>query len=119
MNIDEFQKYCEAKKGVEATLPFGPDTLVYKVMGKMFALTGLDEVEIFKVNLKCDPEKSIELRERYEEITPGWHMNKLHWNTVIFDGSLSNSLLKELIDHSYELVLKSLSKKDRAIYDTL
>ena len=119
MNIDEFQTYCEAKKGVEATLPFGPDTLVYKVMGKMFALTGLDEVEVFKVNLKCEPEKSLDLRERYEDITPGWHMNKTHWNTVVFSGSLSNQILQELIDHSYDLVVKSLPKKDKAILGTL
>ncbi len=119
MNIDQFQEYCESKKGVEATFPFGPDTLVYKVMGKMFALTGLDEVEIFSVNLKCDPEYAIELRERHEEITPGWHMNKSHWNTVRFDGTLNRPLLQELIDISYDLVVKSLTKKDRNTLESL
>ena len=119
MNIDQFQVYCESKKGVEATFPFGPDTLVYKVMGKMFALTGLDEVDVFSVNLKCEPEYAIELRERYEDIRPGWHMNKSHWNTVRFDGSLPGALLAELIDHSYDLVVKSLPKKDRIILESL
>jgi predicted DNA-binding protein (MmcQ/YjbR family) len=97
---------------VTEEFPFDETTLVFKVMGKMFALTGLDESE-FKVNLKCDPERAIELREQYDHITAGFHMNKKHWNTVKPDGSLSNELFKELIDHSYDLVVKGLPKKLR------
>ncbi|NUQ22652.1 MAG: MmcQ/YjbR family DNA-binding protein [Saprospiraceae bacterium] len=112
MNIEEFREYCLSKKGVEETFPFDEVTLVFKVMGKMFALTGLDSLE-FTVNLKCDPDRAIELREQYAEIKPGWHMNKSHWNTVAFDGDLDDAFLRELIDHSYELVAKSLPKKLR------
>ncbi len=111
MNIEAFRMNCLDRKGVEETLPFGPDTLVYKVMGKAFALTGLD-APVFRVNLKCDPEKALELRDTYpEEIIPGWHMNKKHWNTVYFEMSLPESLLHELIDHSYQLVVDGLPKK--------
>lgn len=110
MNIEEFQSYCLAKKGVEETFPFDEHTLVYKVMGKMFALTGLDSL-VFSVNLKCDPDRAVELREEYEEIQPGYHMSKTHWNTVDFTGSLPDRFLMELIDHSYDLVVKSLPKK--------
>jgi predicted DNA-binding protein (MmcQ/YjbR family) len=113
MNIEEFRKYCLAKKYTQEDFPFGVDTLVYKVKGKIFAITGLNE-ESFKVNLKCDPERAIELRELYhEEIKPGYHMNKKHWNTVEFESRLSVKLLQELIDHSYDLVVSSLPVKDR------
>lgn len=118
MNIEEFREYCLAKKGVEETFPFGEDTLVFKVMGKMFALTGLDSL-VFTVNLKCDPDRTIELREQYPEIQPGYHMNKLHWNTVSFDGELEDRFLCELIDHSYDLVVASLPKKIRLEMDQL
>lgn len=111
MYIDEFRDYCIAKPGVTEETPFGPDTLVMKVMGKMFALTGLDKYEF--INLKCDPERSAELRERWEGIRPGWHMNKMHWNSVFVDGSISDNLIKELIDHSYEIVANSLPKKTK------
>ena len=98
-------------KGVEETLPFGPDTLVFKVGGKIFALTGLDEDEC-SVNLKCDPEKAIELREEHpDDIIPGYHMNKKHWNTVYFERGLQDKYLINLIDHSYELVVNSLPLK--------
>ena len=108
MDIETFRKYCLKLPGVEETFPFGPDTLVYKVFGKVFAITGLEE-EVFNVNLKCDPERAIELREEYpDQIIPGWHMNKKHWNTVSFENGLSNHLLHELIDHSYDLVVKGL-----------
>ena len=108
MDIETFRKYCLQLHGVEETFPFGPDTLVYKVFGKVFAITGLDEEE-FSVNLKCDPERAIELREDYpEQIIPGWHMNKKHWNTIYFEGGLSNQLLVELINHSYALVVAGL-----------
>ena len=112
MHIEEFRMYCLHKPMVTEEFHFDETTLVFKVMGKMFALTGLDEPE-FKVNLKCDPERSIELREEYENIIAGFHMNKKHWNTVKPDGSLSNELFKELIDHSYDLVVKGLPKKLR------
>ncbi len=118
MNIEEFQIYCFQKKGVEETFPFDEVTLVFKVMGKMFAATGLDSEE-FTVNLKCDPEYAVELREKHPEIQPGWHMNKQHWNTVNFEGGLSEKMLKELIDHSYDLVVKKLTKADRLILDNL
>lgn len=113
MDIESFRTYCMRLKGVEETLPFGPDTLVYKVMGKAFALTGLDD-EQFQVNLKCDPERAIELRDEYPGvIIPGWHMNKKHWNTVFFEHGLSKDFLISLIDHSYQLVVDGLPKKLR------
>lgn len=118
MNIEEFRDYCLRKKGTEEALPFGPDTLVFKVMGKMFALTGLDSDE-FTVNLKCDPARALQLRERYPGIRPGWHMNKKHWNTVDFEGSLDEALLCELIDHSYDLVVAKLPKRDQAALEEL
>lgn len=111
-NIEKFIAYCENKAHVSMDTPFGPETLVIRVHGKIFALTGLDEAE-FKVNLKCDPEYAIQLREKHDEIIPGYHMNKKHWNTVKFDGKLSDKLLKELVDHSYTLVFNSLPKKLR------
>ena len=111
MNLESFRAYCLAKKGVTEELPFGPDALVFKVMGKMFALT--DITDFASINLKADPEKAIEVRERYEAVIPGYHMNKKHWNTIVVDGSVSSKQLKEWIDHSYELVIESLSKKIR------
>ncbi|MCB0527421.1 MAG: MmcQ/YjbR family DNA-binding protein [Saprospiraceae bacterium] len=118
MNIEEFQAYCQRKKGVSEDFPFDETTLCVRVMGKIFAITGLD-AEQFKVNLKCDPEYAIELRERYPEVQPGWHMNKAHWNTVDFEGSLDASLLCQLIDHSYDLIVKSLKKIQREALDQL
>ena len=109
MDIETFRTYCLAKKGVEETFPFGPETLVFKVMGKIFAITGLDS-DTFRVNLKCDPDRALELREEYEDIVPGYHMSKIHWNTVFFENGLSNAFLKELIDHSYDLIVSSLPK---------
>jgi predicted DNA-binding protein (MmcQ/YjbR family) len=99
-----------SKPGAEETTPFGPDVLVYKVGGKMFALTVPDEFPP-RINLKCDPERSEILRDEYESIIPGYHMNKRHWNTLILDGSLPTKLVNELIDHSYQLVAASLPKK--------
>ncbi|GIV31160.1 MAG: hypothetical protein KatS3mg029_0511 [Saprospiraceae bacterium] len=113
MNIESFRTYCLSKPGVEECFPFDESTLVFKVGGKMFALTGLDGEE-FTVNLKCDPEKAIELRERWPHaVRPGWHMNKKHWNTVHFEADLGEALLRELIDHSYDLVVATLPKKVR------
>jgi len=118
MDIESFRQYCLRKKGVTEELPFGPDTLVMKVMGKMFAATGLNEIE-FRVNLKCDPTRAQELREAYDQIIPGWHMNKKHWNTVYFEQGLRDDLLMELIDHSYALVVKGLRKSDREVLEDL
>jgi predicted DNA-binding protein (MmcQ/YjbR family) len=110
MNIESLRDYCLQKEGAEETLPFGPDTLVFKVGGKIFLLVGLDEEEL-RFNVKCDPEKIEELRENYHCVLPGYHMNKKHWNTIVVDGSVPDKLLKEWIDHSYELVLKPAKKK--------
>jgi predicted DNA-binding protein (MmcQ/YjbR family) len=118
MHIESFAEYCLSKKGVEEGFPFDEVTLVMKVMGKIFAITGLDTEE-FKVNLKCDPERAIELREEYGEIQPGFHMNKKHWNTVNFEGELNDTFLKELIDHSYDMVVKGLTKKMRNALECL
>ena len=105
MNIETLRDYCLSKPGAEETLPFGPDTLVYKINGKVFLLVGLD-AEDLRFNVKCDPDKAIELRDEYACVLPGFHMNKKHWNTVVVDGSVSNALLKEWIDHSYTLVAR-------------
>lgn len=103
MNIECLREYCLSKPGVEETLPFGPDTLVFKVNNKVFLLTGLDEAEL-RFNVKCDPDKALELREEFSCVLPGYHMNKKHWNTIVVDGSVSTRQLKEWIDHSYDLV---------------
>ena len=109
MNIEDVRNYCLSKPGAEETLPFGPDTLVYKVGGKAFLLTGL-ESERLRFNVKCDPDKAIELREEHACVLPGYHMNKKHWNTIVVDGSVSSKQLKEWIDDSYELVKPKLKK---------
>lgn len=109
MNIEDLREYCLSKKGTDESFPFDEHTLVFKVMGKMFALTGLNRD--LHVNLKCDPEKAVTLRENYSCVLPGYHMNKTHWNTVNIDGTASTSLIHEWIDHSYNLVVKSLTKK--------
>lgn len=110
MNIEELREYCLLKDNVEEAFPFDDVTLVFKVNGKMFLLVGLDNQPV-QFNVKCDPEKAIELRETYPCVQPGYHMSKVHWNTIICDGSVPNKLLKEWIDHSYELVAKSAKKK--------
>jgi len=112
MILADFIDHCIAKKGVEESTPFGPDVLVYKVCGKVFALTAPDEFPS-RVNLKCDPERALALRDEYEAIIPGYHMNKKHWNTVYLDETVPSELVRELTDHSYELVVKSLKKCDR------
>lgn len=111
-DIESFRSYCLAKKGVTEELPFGDDTLVYKVLGKMFALTGLNSEE-FSINLKCDPELALQLREKYPAVQPGYHMNKQHWNTVLVDGSIPLKELKAMIDTSYALVVSGLPVKLR------
>jgi predicted DNA-binding protein (MmcQ/YjbR family) len=112
MNTEELRDYCLQKPFTEEGLPFGEDTLVFKVGGKIFLLTSLDQGNRF--NVKCDPERAIELREQFSEVQPGYHMNKAHWNTVYMDGSLTRKQLCEMIDHSYDLILNSLSKKIKA-----
>ena len=113
MDIESLRNYCINKKGVTEGLPFGPDVLVFKVMGKMFALASLDAIPL-SVNLKCDPEKAISLREAYENnILPGYHMNKQHWNTVILDGHLKPDFVFKLVDDSYHLVISGLTKKQQ------
>ena len=109
MNIETLREYCLSMAGAEETLPFGPDTLVYKVGGKAFLLTGLDSEEL-RFNVKCDPDKALELREEFPCVLPGWHMNKKHWNTIVVAGSVSVKQLKEWIDHSYNLVAGGQSK---------
>ena len=116
MTLPDFIDHCLAKKCVEETTPFGPEVLVYKVRGKMFALTDPDQVPA-RVNLKCDPDRALELRDEYESVIPGYHMNKRHWNTVILDDSLPSELVTDLIDHSYDLVVKGLKKSDREKLD--
>lgn len=111
MDIEAYRNYCLAKKGVTEEFPFDAHTLVYKVMGKMFSLADIDTFQ--SINLKCIPEKALQLREAYEEVTPGYHMNKKHWNTVRTDGSVSDNLLYQWIDDSYKLVADKLSSADR------
>ena len=105
MNIESLRDYCIAKPEAEESFPFGEQTLVFKAKGKIFLLASLDS-DPLQFNVKCDPDKAIELRDQYDSVQPGYHMNKKHWNTVIADGSLSNKLLKEMIDDSYNLVTK-------------
>src|SRR3954447_8711037 len=109
MDAAAFREYCLTKAGVTEETPFGPDNLVFKVAGKMFALLGLDDVPA-RANLKCDPDLALELRDRYDDVTPGYHMNKKHWNTVVIDGAIPKAELTKMIDHSYELVVQSLPK---------
>lgn len=109
MNIVELRDYCISKPNVTESLPFDEDTLVFKVNGKMFALTNL--TGDLTINLKCNPEKAVELREMYPAVEPGYHMNKQHWNTIRIDGSISESLIKEWIDNSYNLVNKNKGKR--------
>ena len=118
MNIEQFRNYCLAKKGVTECFPFDENTLVFKVLNKMFALTSLTSDE-FRVNLKCDPEKAMELREEYENIIPGYHMSKKHWNTVIVDQRIKDKIFIELVNHSYNLVVSKMTKKDKNILEKL
>lgn len=109
MDIEFYREYCIKKPGVTESFPFDNNTLVFKVMDKMFALC---DVDLFTgVNLKCDPERAIQLREQYDAIIPGYHMNKIHWNTIQMDGTVPDNLFLELVDHSYELIVESLPKK--------
>jgi predicted DNA-binding protein (MmcQ/YjbR family) len=111
MNMEELRDYCLRKPGAEECFPFGEETLVFKVGGKVFLIADLMEGNQF--NVKCDPERAIELRERYEEVQPGYHMNKRHWNTVRMDGALRAKEMREMIDHSYAIVVAGLPKRVR------
>jgi predicted DNA-binding protein (MmcQ/YjbR family) len=113
MDLEAVRNYCLSKHSAEECFPFDDVTLVFKVGGKMFALVGTDEHPL-TINLKCDPEIALELRERYDAVTPAYHQNKKHWNTVTLDGSIKASQLKQWIDASYGLVLASLTKSQRA-----
>lgn len=113
MNIEELRNYCLSKKGTTETFPFDEKTLVFKVMDKMFALTSL-EGEL-SINLKCEPEKAIELREEFDAVLPGFHMNKKHWNTVILDGSIADEQIFRWIDDSYRLAADNLTKARKAL----
>ena len=111
MNIEEFREYCLSFPGSSEKLPFDDKVLVFYVLNKMFALTDINE--FISVNLKCDPEKAILLREQYGAVQPGYHMNKQHWNTILMDGSIMDELFKKWIKESYDLVIKKMSKKEQ------
>lgn len=117
MNLEVFRAYCLSKKGVTEELPFGEDTLVFKVMGKMFALTSISAFS--SINLKTDPEKGAELRERYDAVRPGYHMNKKHWNTIVMDGSIPDREIREWTDDSYQLVVAGLTKTQKSALESL
>lgn len=112
INVESYREYCLAKPGTTEGFPFDSSTLVFKVMGKMYALCSVDTFEF--INLKCDPERALELRDLYPAIRPGYHMNKQQWNSVYADGTLPDDLVYDLTDHSYELIVAKLPKKLKA-----
>lgn len=111
MDIEKVREYCLKRSGVTESLPFNADTPVYKVLGKMFCLANLTPP--FSINLKCDPEKAVEFREKYDDVQPGYHMSKVHWNTVFLSTNIPDKLIREWIDDSYNLVASKLSKRDK------
>jgi predicted DNA-binding protein (MmcQ/YjbR family) len=113
MNLERYRTFCLAKKGVTEEFPFGSETMVFKVMGKMFALTNVESFA--SINLKVDPETGVELREKYPSVLPGYHMNKKHWITVLMDGSIPDKILCQWTDNSYQLVVASLPKKQQEL----
>ncbi|MGB0932872.1 MAG: MmcQ/YjbR family DNA-binding protein [Lishizhenia sp.] len=113
MNVEYFREYCLNKSNVSESMPFGDDVLVFKVFDKMFALLRMKENQESSVNLKCEPEKAIELREMYAAVKPGYHMHKKHWNTLFFNQDLKDEILLGLIDHSYNLIVDKLTKKQK------
>lgn len=117
MNIEDLRTYCLNKKGVTESFPFGDNTLVFKVLDKVFCLTGIESFQ--SLNLKCEPEFAIELREQFNAVKPGYHMNKKHWNTITVNQDASDKLILEWVDHSYELVRKKLTKNQKASLDEL
>lgn len=116
MNIEEYREYCLRKPAVEESFPFGEGTLVFKVCNKIFSLLSLDEIDFPRVNLKGDPEKNIELREQYDALIPGYHMNKEHWNTLIFDQDVDDKMIRQLTDDSYELILEKIPARIKKEY---
>ena len=116
MNLEAYRKYCLSKKGVTEEFPFGEDVLVYKVMGKMFSLTDIGEFS--SINLKVEPERGVELRERYPSVLPGYHMNKKHWITVLMDGSVPDAEIRLWTDESYSLVVAGLTKSQKKALET-
>ena len=112
MNIETIREYCLKKKGVTEEFPFNETTLVFKVMNKMFLLASLDSVPL-RINLKCDPEKAIEMREQYDSVEPAYHMNKTHWNSVVIDRTIPDREILTWIDNSYNLVVNGLKKADK------
>lgn len=117
MNIEEFREYCMGKPGVSERFPFDEETLVFKVMNRMFALTPLDET--FRFTLKCEPHNALYLREQHPCVIPAYHMNKKHWNTILVDGTVSDSTLKSWIDDSYNLVVGKLTVRERKVMEKL
>jgi len=111
MNIEEIREYCLAKKGVTESFPFDDETLVFKLMDKIFAMANLDGD--LSINLKCDPENAIQLRAQYPSVTAGYHMNKKYWNTILIDGLVNDQLICEWINHSYQLVVEKLTRKQK------
>ena len=112
MNLETFREYCLSKSAAKESTPFGPDNVVFKVEGKMFAIAALEEVPS-AVSLKCDPDLALELRDRYEQVRPGYHLNKRHWNTVVLDGAIPDHEIRQMVDHSYNLVVQGLPKIHR------
>lgn len=117
MNVEELRDYCMAKIGANESFPFDSETLVFKVISKMFALLPLEKGD--RIVLKCDPQRAIELREEWEEVIPAWHMSKKHWNAVLVNGRLPADLIIELIDHSYDLVKKGLKKTEKETLENM
>ncbi|MBP1662900.1 MAG: MmcQ-like protein [Bacteroidetes bacterium] len=115
MNVEDIRNYCLSLKGAEECFPFDDETLVFKALGKMFAFIPLEEPDLF-INLKCDPVKALNLREKYQAVQPGYHMNKKYWNTVALTNEVTEKLLKEWIKHSYHEVMKGIPKKKRECY---
>lgn len=116
MNLESFYEYCISKRGVTEHFPFDDNTLVFKVGDKMFVLSSLKHWELGEpsMNLKCNPERALELRAEYDAVEPGFHMSKVHWNTIAVNSDVNDAFLKELIDHSYDLIFNSLTKKVQA-----
>ena len=112
MDLEQFREYCLSRVAATESMPFGEGVLVFKVAGKIFALAALDEIPA-TVNLKCDPDLALELRDRYEQVQPGYHMNKRHWNTVEIDSGVPEAELRKMIEHSYDSVMRALSKAQR------
>jgi|TARA_R110000850_G_scaffold213546_2_gene339563 predicted DNA-binding protein (MmcQ/YjbR family) len=117
MNYDDAKNYLLSKPAVREDYPFGPEVMVTKIKGKMFATLGVEK-EVGHMNLKCDPDQAQELRDLFESVKPGYHMNKLHWNTIILDGSIPQGEIERMIDHSYGLVVKKLKRVEREALET-